>query len=263
LAKTCPDFWRTTLAHWVRVDLAHWVRVESDVKMTPLPSPDRRPVVCGHRGAPTVQPENTLASFAAAEQRGATWVEFDVRPTGDGQLAIHHDPVTIDGIRLGSTGYRDLDSAIPRFGDLVAASPALGLDIEMKTDDIDMSLASFAELVVHEIGSHCSPSTELMVTSFDADALRLVRELQPDLPTGLLFWKRSFDEALAIAQSDGHGTLAPWIRLLSADLVEQARAASLRVVTWTVNEPADVQLASSLGVDMIIGDDPAVILENL
>ena len=48
-----------------------------------------------------------------------------------------------------------------------------------------------------------------------------------------------------------------------ADLVEQARAASLRVVTWTVNEPADVQLASSLGVDMIIGDDPAVILENL
>ena len=152
------------------MDLAHWVRVESDVKMTPLPSPDRRPVVCGHRGAPTVQPENTLASFAAAEQRGATWVEFDVRPTGDGQLAIHHDPVTIDGIRLGSTGYRDLDSAIPRFGDLVAASPALGLDIEMKTDDIDMSLASFAELVVHEIGSHCSPSTELMVTSFDVAA---------------------------------------------------------------------------------------------
>jgi glycerophosphoryl diester phosphodiesterase len=133
----------------------------------------------------------------------------------------------------------------------------------MKTDDIDMSLASFAELVVHEIDSHCSPSHDLMVTSFDADALRLVRELRPEIPTGLLFWKRSFGEALAIAQSDGHGTLAPWIRLLTAELVEEARAASLGVVTWTVNEPAQVQLASSLGVDMIIGDDPAVILENL
>lgn len=231
--------------------------------MTPREHDARPPIICGHRGAPAVQPENTLASFAAAEKRGATWVEFDVRPTGDGQLAIHHNPATTDGIRLGSTNYSDLDSSIPRFGDLVAASPALGLDIEMKTDDIDMSLARFAELVVHEIDSHCSPSTELMVTSFDADALRLVRELRPEIPTGLLFWERSFAEALAIAQSDGHGTLAPWIRLLTAELVEKARAASLGVVTWTVNEPAQVQLASSLGVDMIIGDDPAAILENL
>jgi glycerophosphoryl diester phosphodiesterase len=196
--------------------------------MTPIEHDVRRPVICGHRGAPAVQPENTLASFAAAEKRGATWVEFDVRPTSDGELAIHHDPATTDGIRLGSTDYSDLDPSIPRFGDLVAASPFLGLDIEMKTD-----------------------------------ALRLVRELRPEIPTGLLFWKRSFGEALAIAQSDGHGTLAPWIRLLTAELVEEARAASLGVVTWTVNEPAQVQLASSLGVDMIIGDDPAVILENL
>ena len=221
------------------------------------------PIVCGHRGAPAVQPENTLVGFAAAAERGATWVEFDVRPTGDGELAIHHDPATADGVRLASTSYVDLDPSIPRFGDLVASAPQLGLDIEMKTDDIDMSLTAFAELVAHEIDTHCAPSADLMVTSFDDEALRLFRELRPDTPTGLLFWKRPFEEALAIALDAGHGSLAPWIKVLDADMVERTRAASLGVVTWTVNEPAQVTLASSLGVDMIIGDDPAVILEHL
>jgi len=221
------------------------------------------PIVCGHRGAPAVEPENTLASFAAAADRGATWVEFDVRPTGDAQLAIHHDPVTANGVRLGSTLYGDLDGSIPLFGDLVGSQPTLGLDIEMKTDDIDMSLTAFAELVVHQIDTHCSADTELIVTSFDADALRIVRELQPDLPTGLLFWQGSADRAIGTALDDGHGAIAPSIRLLTAELVAKARSASLGVATWTVNDPEQVALAASLGVDMIIGDDPAVVIENL
>lgn len=231
--------------------------------MTPDARTSKPPVICGHRGAPVVEPENTLASFAAASARGASWVEFDVRPTGDGKLAIHHDPATVDGVRLGSTDYVELDSSIPLFGDLVAAQPTLGLDIEMKTDDIDMSLAAFAELVVHEIEHQCRADHELIVTSFDAEALRLVRELRPQLPTGLLFWKGSTDRAIAQAIDDGHGAIAPSIQLLTADLVDKARQASLNIATWTVNEPGQVALASSLGVDMIIGDDPALIAENI
>ncbi|MDG1087450.1 MAG: glycerophosphodiester phosphodiesterase, partial [Acidimicrobiales bacterium] len=73
--------------------------------MTERPQQTPGPIVCGHRGAPAVAPENTLAGFAAAAERGATWVEFDVRPTGDGQLAIHHDPATAAGSRVGSTAY--------------------------------------------------------------------------------------------------------------------------------------------------------------
>ncbi len=231
--------------------------------MTARPQQTPGPIVCGHRGAPAVAPENTLAGFAAAAERGATWVEFDVRPTGDGQLAIHHDPATAAGSRVGSTAYADLDLSIPRFGDLVASAPHLGLDIEMKTDDIDMSLEAFAELVAHEIDTHCAESAELMVTSFDAEALRLFHDKRPDISTGLLFWERPFEEALAIALDAGHSALAPWIKVLDAEMVARARAASLGVVTWTVNEPAQVALASSLGVDMIIGDDPAVILSHL
>src|SRR6266481_1967754 len=39
---------------------------------------DGRPLVIGHRGAPRLAPENTLASFEAAVAAGADLVEFDV-----------------------------------------------------------------------------------------------------------------------------------------------------------------------------------------
>ncbi len=228
--------------------------------------PGELPIVCGHRGAPTVAPENTLAGFAAAAARGATWIEFDVRPTRDAVLSIHHDPVTARGRRISSTDFVELDPAIPCFADLISAVPQLGLDIEMKTDDVDMSPESFAELVIHEIDTHYAGRTDLIVTSFDAQALRCVRDRRADIATGVLFSGRSataIDAALRCAIDDGHVAIAPWIRILDAPMVDRARRASLAILTWTVNEVAHVVAAANLGVDVIIGDDPMLIADNL
>lgn len=222
-----------------------------------------RPVVCGHRGAPAITPENTLASFRTAAERGASWVEFDVRPTSDGALVIHHDPVTAEGVTIGASSCSQLRADIPTFGELRAELPALGLDIEMKTDDIVISLDAFVDLVISEIDTHCSSSTNLMVTSFDAEALAMVRDRRPWIATGLLFWKRSARWAIETAVEMGHVAIAPYIKLLSEQTVEKARANNLDIVTWTVNKPKQVQRAAELGVDMIIGDDPAIILEHL
>lgn len=226
-------------------------------------SASARPIVCGHRGAPVVAPENTLESFRQAGERGATWIEFDVRPTGDSLLAVHHDPSTSRGIKVGSAAYDDLDPSIPTFGALVAAVPQLGLDIEMKTDGIGMSLAEFADLVIAEIDEHCDGVDNLIVTSFDDRALVLVRERRPDIPTGLLFWDRMPSEVIAVAADAGHVGVGPHIPLLDEAMVDEARSADLGIFTWTVNAAEDVARAAALGVDMIIGDDPAVIVSNL
>lgn len=220
-------------------------------------------MVCGHRGAPAVAPENTLTSFGAAADRGATWVEFDVRPTGDGELVIHHDPVTTEGITIGASPRASLRDDIPVFGELPAALPTLGLDIEMKTDDIGMSLEAFADLVTSEIEAHCSTVDNLMVTSFDASALALVRDRRPDIATGLLFWNRTATWAIKTAVDAGHTAIAPSIKLLDEACVDSARSHGLDVATWTVNKPVDIRRAATLGVDMIIGDDPATIIANL
>ena len=55
----------------------------------------------------------------------------------------------------------------------------------------------------------------------------------------------------------------PWFRLVDRDLVDRAHDAGLAVATWTVNEPRHVRAVAEAGVDMIIGDDPALVLEVL
>ncbi|KAG1649986.1 hypothetical protein GQR58_028477 [Nymphon striatum] len=86
------------------------------------PSTQSGPIVCGHRGAAAVEAENTIASFQVAADRGATWVEFDVRPAG-GSLVIHHDPDTADGVHVATSSRAELDSSIPLFAELAAAMP--------------------------------------------------------------------------------------------------------------------------------------------
>lgn len=221
------------------------------------------PIVCGHRGAAAIEAENTLPSFQSALDRGATWVEFDVRPTGDGALVLHHDPETASGQHIATTPRASLDPSIPVLGELVAALPILGLDLEMKTDGIEMTTSAFVDLVVSEIDEHVRNTDALLVTSFDVSALAAFHRKRPSLATGLLFHDRPFDWAIQTAADNGHVAIAPWHPLVTDELVERAHAARLGVATWTVNDAETVAKAVASGVDMIIGDDPAVIAANL
>src|SRR5262245_53822372 len=47
--------------------------------------------VIAHRGANLITPENTISALRRAASLGATWVEFDVELTADGQPVIFHD----------------------------------------------------------------------------------------------------------------------------------------------------------------------------
>lgn len=54
-------------------------------------APPPRPWVIAHRGAAAYAPENTLPAFRLAVAQGATYVEFDLRRTRDGQIVCLHD----------------------------------------------------------------------------------------------------------------------------------------------------------------------------
>ncbi|KAG0561240.1 hypothetical protein KC19_9G048200 [Ceratodon purpureus] len=45
---------------------------------------------CGHRGARTLAPENTMAAFLTALKVGANCIEMDVHRTSDGKVAVVH-----------------------------------------------------------------------------------------------------------------------------------------------------------------------------
>lgn len=48
-------------------------------------------LICAHRGAPAMRPQNTRPSFRAAMAAGADVLEMDVRATGDQVLVVAHD----------------------------------------------------------------------------------------------------------------------------------------------------------------------------
>lgn len=57
-------------------------------KRPPVPA---RPLVLGHRGAPALRPEHTLASYAKAIADGADFIEPDLVATKDGVLVARHE----------------------------------------------------------------------------------------------------------------------------------------------------------------------------
>lgn len=221
------------------------------------------PIVCGHRGAPVAVAENTLASFAEAQRRGATWVEFDIRPTADDQLVIHHDPDTSAGVHIAATARADLAPSIPTLAELAADLPELGLDVEIKVSGIDRTITEYVDLIIAELDPLvANTAAPVLVTSFSTEALGQLKTRRPDIATGLLFYRMTPEWAIDTARAAGHDALLPWFPLLSDEFVSAARAEGFGLATWTVNDQVVIERAVELGLDMIIGDDPALIARH-
>lgn len=85
-----------------------------------------RPLVLGHRGAPALARENTVAAFRAALDEGADGVELDVQCTADGALVLHHDTV-VSGRPVHHRTLAELRAALgplDTLDDALAALPA-------------------------------------------------------------------------------------------------------------------------------------------
>ena len=51
------------------------------------------PIIAAHRGGALEVPENSPMAFRHAAGLAVDYVEFDVHPSADGQLVVHHDAV--------------------------------------------------------------------------------------------------------------------------------------------------------------------------
>ena len=52
---------------------------------------DGKTLISAHRGGADLWPENSLTAFRHARDLPVESVEFDVHPTADGRLVVHHD----------------------------------------------------------------------------------------------------------------------------------------------------------------------------
>jgi glycerophosphoryl diester phosphodiesterase len=106
------------------------------------------------------------------------------------------------------------------------------------------------------------PAVRMM--SFSQLAVRRMHDLAPGVPTVQLIGKRLRPVRRELL-SGSATAVGPGISLLWSDpeFVADAQAAGKEVHVWTINRPADMELAWQLGIDVAITDRPAELLRRL
>jgi glycerophosphoryl diester phosphodiesterase len=219
-----------------------------------------------HRGASSRFPENTLKAFAAAMDAGAQMCELDVHLTIDGTVVVIHDE-TVERTTDGRGAVRSmtleelkrLDAGI-RFGGefageriptleevMTLAEGRCGLNIEIKSAGVERKVC---ELIV---GRRALATA--MISSFDWDALAVVRHFQPRVRVGLLAsqWPARLVGAAFELKAE---SINPRSDIVTEDLCIAAHERNLSVYTWTVDEPAEMRRLIAFGVDGIMTNYP-------
>jgi glycerophosphoryl diester phosphodiesterase len=117
----------------------------------------------------------------------------------------------------------------------------------------------------------------VMIQSFDWRTLALVQQQEPGMETVCLTTRGSTDDGVwtggrlardypsiaHMVKAAGGTTWSPRQDLLTEAELKRAHALGLKVIPWTVNDPADIDRLIGWGVDGLIGDYPDRIREAM
>jgi len=244
-----------------------------------------KPLIIGHRGASAVAPENTMAAFRKAIAVGADGIEFDVRLTRDGVPVVIHDstlrrtgglPQRIADLTWSEVAKVDVGSwfsgsfaneTVPSLAELFTLfeSNNATLYLEMKCD----SSAEYAPLAEAccELIAQRGLKQRVVVECFQLPALRIVREIDPEIKTVALFEPSISNPSVLSDQSIinkatdvGAVALALHHRLARHTLIKKAKGAGMHVAVWTVDDPVWIERARMLNIDALITNDPAKLI---
>jgi glycerophosphoryl diester phosphodiesterase len=223
-----------------------------------------RTLVIGHRGAPGVAPENTLASFSAAVEAGADLVEVDV---GEG-LAVGHpgvpvveEPLLLGEVldELGGLGVGiQIDLKHPRIdGEVAAAVSSRGIEERVVVSStwapplrrLSRALPAVGRIISYPHDRHGASALPWPGPAVRAGAAAL-RAAMP--ARARLLVRRGRADAIALHHA-----------LVSRRVVAAAHACGAGVLAWTVNDPDRAALLVRVGVDAIVTDDPQMVVRVL
>lgn len=225
----------------------------------------------GHRGAPSLLPENTIESFLAATSSGLDGVELDVQLSRDGVCVVMHDARierTTDGAGMvGDLDWAEIRSArtlgpggtptsfpVPRLEEVFEALPPGKLIcIELKTGPaFSQSLVDEVLRLVEEHGA----GPRVLISSFDQVALSRSHALCPDVPTALAWFGRPCRPWLLLQQSASSVAVVHVAMIALEDIVPiQEHGAS--VMLFGLRGSDQVREVTKAGVDAVLVDDPS------
>lgn len=232
----------------------------------------------GHKGADSLVPGNTVASFRRAVEVGVDVIEFDVLWLPDG----HPDRPARERSPL----------AVAHDWEAAAAGPPLTLDealnayaeppLDRVRVNLDVKLPGREEEIVGALREH-GLEGRASISTMEVATLDRVRALAPELPRGWTVprvtrdWtsKRWMRPALLAGAAalrrrlpglvraglPRHGVEAVWAYqgIVTPRLVEVTRAAGVDLNVWTVDDPQAVGRFRAMGVDGICSNDPRLL----
>lgn len=226
-----------------------------------------KPEVHGHRGSPLRFPENTLPSFIGAIEAGADFVELDVQVSRDFEPIVSHDPRLASGELIHSlkareiTAHPNLDTVL----DLATRFSTVGFNIEIKSypghPGYGPPPGELARLVLAAIQGR-KLEERVLVQSFDFRVLHAMSGLAPAIELSAL-WEGSRRVLADIADDAGTRCVSALHTLIESASVRQAHDAGIRVLVWTANGEKAWLKMTTAGVDGIITDDPAGLIQFL
>lgn len=213
------------------------------------------PITFAHRGARTIEPENTLPAFTRALELGATGLESDAWLSDDGEVVLVHDGRVRRGIRrrsVGNTTAAELRRmGIPRLRDVYEE---LGDDFELSLDLKDPRAGAGAIAVARASGDParlwlCTPRLDLLAELRPAREVRLVHSTRRDTLGASLERHAADLGAHGIdAMNLHHGD---W----SAGLVALFHRFGVLAFAWDAQQARHLRAALEHGVDAVYCDD--------
>lgn len=229
--------------------------------------------IVGHRGAMGYCPENTLVSFERGLELGADWIELDVHLSKDGALIVIHDE-TLDRTTNGHGLVRDHTLTQLRSLDAGNGQKLLTLDevldwarrrdtlLDIEIKNAPVFYPGIEDKVVQAIYA-AGMVDQLIVISFDHAAVKRVKELEPNIATGVLYACKPTDGGVSLASAAQADAVLPHWAYVTQEDVSAAHAAGLAVAPWASSDPAVLKGLVHAGVDAIGTNHPDVLKQVL
>lgn len=245
------------------------------------------PLVLAHRGANIVAPQNTIPAFQKAIDFNADGLETDVHLSADGHIVICHN-YTIDDTSTGegrldemtlselksfdfgsyfSDDYKGVSlPTLPELLDLTKSMKLINIEIKPPKKDCDL-----IKRVVETIHQYDIVENSI-VSCFDPECIRLVKEIDSNVKTGLLYENdelgneiMTFGVAKYCNQLNANAA-HPHRKLITQKEVMELHNLGMDVNPWTVNKEEEIIKFAKWGCDALISDVPDYcreVLENM
>ena len=222
-------------------------------------------LIGGHRGCECEFPENSIAAMERGIRDGADYLEIDVQLTKDDVPVIYHDVRLEDKTSL--TGYvheyteAELRAVVPGFCTLreamrwgKQADAWFGLELKgvpVDTQPVNMRLVEILSRVVREEGM----TDHVFAFGLDFQVLRHLREIDPDIPIGLIIANVPQDPVALMKEMDAIIYLG-YIWQMTPEIISDLHDAGFYVDGAILRDKKWQMRAREMGVDMFETDFP-------